>query len=961
MGKLKDLPSSQAGYFQFLRDGYRTLELSCLSNRGGRFVELVEYHGGSQRGNLRILEGRCGVGWVKFESELCCYFLTKIDSSSPPPSNGGAQVGTVRRSTQGTRNHNQRNGRNSNSQSSMERRDSRGGDNEAETESVESDDDVSHGPSSVTVAPVSSDSSCSSLEVPSNIVGFVSEYMDSETSCGVRKFKWKVSKGVEGGPNGRIEATRDSKRGEMGSRKVTASKSKGVHELKNLASSVNYEANPSMSRIDRVLVSTNWEGHYPDVVQKLLPKPISYHNPVLLEARGMAKGKSSFKFENMWLKALDFVDKVQEWWSGYSYSGTPSFVLAQKLKALKGDLKEWNKLVYGDVEHSLREVCKAELESVAHAEEVFWRPKSRILWLKEGDNNTKSFHKMVNSHRRCNYMDKVEVDGVVFEEESEIREQVVHFYESLYQESKTWRPTVDGLELDVITANERALLEHRFDKEEVLQVVKDLQGDKAPFPDGFTMAFFQKCWSVIEADVMGFFYEVYHHCKFERSLNASFIALIPKKQNASNIRDFRPISLIGSIYKLLAKEGRFWTRFLIANECLDSRLKSRNPGVICKLDIEKAYDHVNWSCLLHLLERMGFSRRWQLWIEACISLVQFSVLVNGSSGKEEGLIRGFKAGCNAADGLHISHLLYADDTILFCDSDLDQLLYIRMVLTCFKAVTGLWVNMAKSEMVPVGEVQNISELANSLCCHIGVLPLSYLGMPLGASYKAVTVWNPILEKLERRLSGWQKLYLSKGGCLTLLKKLRNCKGTSFGVAWEMSLSITWWVGIRYARRKKLAGLGVRSLFWTNKALLGKWLWRFGLEEHHLWRRVIVAKFGTDLGATIANVLTTPDSRGVREWNVTFVRDFNALEVDLVARFFHFLHSNNVPIAATTLALDGLRWKLCKDGVFTSRSFYYALIDRRGVSFPWKSIWRVKAPPRVVFFIWTAAWRSHSDL
>ena len=96
----------------------------------------------------------------------------------------------------------------------------------------------------------------------------------------------------------------------------------------------------------------------------------------------------------MWLKAPDFVDKVQKWWSGYSFSGTPSFVLTQKLKALKGNLKEWNKLVYGDVgikrqqlecelqaydekenlaslsskEHNLREVCKAELESVAHAE-----------------------------------------------------------------------------------------------------------------------------------------------------------------------------------------------------------------------------------------------------------------------------------------------------------------------------------------------------------------------------------------------------------------------------------------------------------------------------------------------------------------------------------------------------------------------------------------------------------------
>jgi hypothetical protein len=315
---------------------------------------------------------------------------------------------------------------------------------------------------------------------------------------------------------------------------------------------------------------------------------------------------------------------------------------------------------------------------------------------------------------------------------------------------------------------------------------------------------------VIEEDVMGFFAEVHTHCKFERSLNASFIALIPKKQNASNIRDFRPISLIGSVYKLLAKVlanrlkgvldsfisesqnafvgGRkILDSVLIANECLDSRLKSQIPGVICKLDIEKAYDHVDWSCLLHLLERMGFGDRWRRWIEVCISSVQFSVLVNGSPEgyftssrglcqgdplspllfllvmevlsrmlkkvESQGLIQGFSAGGNANSGLRISHLLYADDTILFCDANLTQMLYIRMVLTCFKAATGLRVNMSKSEMVPVGEVQNISVLAESLCCHIGVLPLSYLGLPLGASYKATAIWNPILEKMERRLSG----------------------------------------------------------------------------------------------------------------------------------------------------------------------------------------------------------------
>jgi hypothetical protein len=112
-----------------------------------------------------------------------------------------------------------------------------------------------------------------------------------------------------------------------------------------------------------------------------------------------------------------------------------------------------------------------------------------------------------------------------------------------------------------------------------------------------------------------------------------------------------------------------------------------------------------------------------------------------------------------------------------------------MVLTCFEAATGLRVNMSKSEMVPVGEVPNLSNLAESLCYHIGKLLLSYLGMPLGALYKVTVVWNPILEKMECRLSGWQKLYLSKGGRLTLLRSTLSSLPTYFLSLFTIPISV----------------------------------------------------------------------------------------------------------------------------------------------------------------------------
>ncbi len=325
------------------------------------------------------------------------------------------------------------------------------------------------------------------------------------------------------------------------------------------------------------------------------------------------------------------------------------------------------------------------------------------------------------------------MEGVFYEEENEMRDLVVQFYKSLYSESEEWRPLIDGLPFSSIGEAKRLILERRFEKEEIVQVLKDLQGDKAPSPDGFTMAFFQKCWSVVEGDILDFFEEVFTHCKFEKSLNTSFITLIPKKVNALNIRDYRPINLIGSMYKLLSKvlANRFRVVLdgsisnsqnsfvggcqmldfvLLANECLDCHIKSVAPGIICKLDIEKAYDHMHWGSLFYLLSHMGFGSKWIQWIHMCISTVRFSVLINGTTSgffnssrglrqgdplfpllfllfmemlsklfkktEEGGFIRGFQVGSAIGEDMGVSHLLFADDIIIFCDACPEQLAYI---------------------------------------------------------------------------------------------------------------------------------------------------------------------------------------------------------------------------------------------------------------------------------------------
>lgn len=165
--------------------------------------------------------------------------------------------------------------------------------------------------------------------------------------------------------------------------------------------------------------------------------------------------------------------------------------------------------------------------------------------------------------------------------------------------------------------------------------------------------FLQNFWDLTEGALFQFFKEFHANGEVVGEMVVSFFALILKMEGAITIRDFRPISLIRSLYKILAKvlancfrkvlpviisetqsafvDGRqILDSALIAHECNDSRTRKEVSGVVCKLDFEKAYDMVDCNFLDYMLDCMVFGIKWRCWIYNFVSLARFSVLVNGS-------------------------------------------------------------------------------------------------------------------------------------------------------------------------------------------------------------------------------------------------------------------------------------------------------------------------------------------
>ncbi|XP_034697243.1 uncharacterized protein LOC117923106 [Vitis riparia] len=552
--------------------------------------------------------------------------------------------------------------------------------------------------------------------------------------------------------------------------------------------------NQSSSRLDRFLVNEEWDSHFGDARQFLLPRPVSDHFPILMDGGGMRRGPIPFRFENMWLKAEGVKDLLKQWWEEGRFSGSASFILAEKLKFMKAKLKEWNRNSFGRVEYrkntaleqmeywdakektsrlSLEELearneAKEEYKKWVLLEEITWRQKSREVWLKEGDRNTGFFHKMANAHRRRNNVDRIKINGAWLTEENDIREGIANAFKTLLSNPGEWRPSVSGLQFEMLEPLDVSALESPFMEEEVRDALEGCNGDKAPGPDGFSMAFWIFAWDFVKADA----YKL--GGKLVQVASQGISQQAKKSGWKGGLKSSRGVCGGRQILDAV----------LIANEAIDSTLKNNESGILCKLDIEKAYDKVDWNFILTIMKKMGFGEKWIRWIRWCISTASFSVMINGtptgyfqsSRGLRQGdplspylfviamevfsvfikrAVEGdFLSGCRvkgrSQEGVLISHLLFADDTLVFCKPSQDQLTYLSWLLW-FEAVSGLRINLEKSELIPVGRVESMDDLAEEFGCSMGSLPTTYLGMPLGAPFKSVTVWDGV-EELQKKVN-----------------------------------------------------------------------------------------------------------------------------------------------------------------------------------------------------------------
>ncbi|RVW44612.1 Heat shock protein 90-5, chloroplastic [Vitis vinifera] len=508
-------------------------------------------------------------------------------------------------------------------------------------------------------------------------------------------------------------------------------------------------------------------------------------------------------------------------------------------------------------------------------------------------------------------------------------------------------------------------IEVPFVENEIHSALMEMNGDKAPGPDGFSVAFWQNAWAFAKEEIMEMFKEFHEHSTFVRSLNNTFLVLIPKKSGCA---------------KCLCNGRQILDASLIANE---------------------------------VLQKMGFGNKWVGWMWSCVSSAKFSVLVNGVPAGFFPSSRGLRQGDPLSPYLFVMGMEILDVLIR-------------------RAVEGGQTKI--KSLILAGFSFGLKQPR----VFGGVLALHYLGLPLGVPNRASSMWDGVEERIRRRLALWKRQYISKGGRITLIKSalasmpiyqmsiFRMPKSVARRVE-KIQRDFLWGGGnlggkihlVKWdvvCTEKRNGGLGLRRIATLNRALLGKWIWRFACERDNLWKQVISTKYGQEdygwrakkvSGAAGVGVwkeimkesdwcwenlsflvgkgskikfwkdrwcTDTPLSQcfnhlfvlavhrdasieemwdhhsGQGDWNLIFERDFNDWELDMVGDLLRTLRGHR-----PSLEDDSIKWRQGRKGSFRVKEAY-SLLDKSNASlFPARGIWVDRVPTKVSFFAWEATW------